>query len=71
MRGICGVEALFTEVFKHLFDLEAMGEITQTVLCGEYMGPIIDHVFFVLVHHLHMSVHGTLVGEERGEGINA
>ena len=40
-------------------------------LCGEYTDPIIDDVFLVLVHHLHMAVHGTLVGEERGEGINA
>ena len=38
MRGVRGVEALFTEVFKHLFDFKAMGEITQTVLCGEYVG---------------------------------
>ena len=37
MRGVRGVEALFTEVFKHLFDFKAVGEITQTVLCGEYM----------------------------------
>ena len=40
-------------------------------LCGENTGPIIDDMFLVLVHHLHMTVHGTLVGEERGEGINA